>query len=103
MPRVRQARTRANRRRRAAARAFAIAPAPVAEPPKPPRGLKLKTVSRLTLLFALLCLGAFMAGRPPVAADGHFAFATAKAKPARAGRERLRNDNTRRVLFGLRR
>jgi len=103
MPRVKQGRTRTSRRRRTVARTLAIVPAPVAEPPKPPRGVKLKTVSRLTLLFALLCLGAFMAGRPPVAADGHFAFEAGKAKPARAVRERLRNDNARRVLFGLRR
>lgn len=30
--------------------------------------MKLKTVSRLTMLFALLCLGAFVAGRPPATA-----------------------------------
>ncbi len=36
--------------------------------------MKLKTVSRLTMLFALLCLAAFVAGRPP-------------ATPARAGFE----------------
>lgn len=103
MPRVKQGRRRGGRRRRAATRAFAIVPAPVAELPRPPRGVKLKTVSRLTLLFALLCLGAFMAGRPPVSADGHFAFAAGKAKPADAVRERLRNDDARRVLLGLRR
>jgi hypothetical protein len=36
----------------------------------PPRGIKLKTVSRLTMLFAAICLLAFMAGRPPGAASG---------------------------------
>lgn len=35
---------------------------------KPVRGMKLKTVSRLTMLFALLCLAAFIAGRPPAPA-----------------------------------
>jgi len=34
------------------------------------RGVKLKTVSVLTMAFALLCLGAFMAGRPMVSAAG---------------------------------
>lgn len=32
------------------------------------RGVKLKTVSLFTLLFALACLGAFVAGRPPASA-----------------------------------
>lgn len=101
MRRVNQGRKRANRRRRTAATAFAFTPVP--EPPKPRRGVKLKTVSRLTLLFALLCLGAFMAGRPPVAADGHFEFVASSANQPLAGRQGLRNDNARRVLFGLRR
>ena len=35
---------------------------------QPVRGVKLKTVSAFTMLFALACLGAFMAGRPPVVA-----------------------------------
>jgi len=39
-----------------------------AAPAKPPRGMKLKTVSRIVVLFALVCLGAFLAGRPPVSA-----------------------------------
>lgn len=48
---------------------LALGPAIVpAAPAKPPRGMKLKTVSRVTMLFALLCLGAFLAGRPPVSA-----------------------------------
>lgn len=37
---------------------------------KPPRGVKLKTVSNFTMIFALLCLAAFAAGRPPVSAAG---------------------------------
>lgn len=36
----------------------------------PPRGVKLKTVSRFTMLFAATCLLAFMAGRPPGAVPG---------------------------------
>ena len=36
--------------------------------PQPIRGVKLKTVSRGVMLFALICLAAFVAGRPPVAA-----------------------------------
>lgn len=32
------------------------------------RGVKLRTVSVFTMLFALACLAAFMAGRPPVSA-----------------------------------
>jgi hypothetical protein len=39
-----------------------------AAPAKPLRGMKLKTVSGITMLFALLCLGAFLAGRPPISA-----------------------------------
>ena len=47
---------------------LAIVPATAAE--KQVRGVKLKTVSTLTMAFALLCLGAFMAGRPSVSAAG---------------------------------
>jgi predicted enzyme related to lactoylglutathione lyase len=35
---------------------------------KPPRGLKLKTVSSLTMVLALFCLAAFAVGRPPALA-----------------------------------
>ncbi len=54
-----------------AAPKLAIVPAPVAE--KQARGVKLKTVSTLTMAFALLCLGAFMAGRPSASAAGPMA------------------------------
>jgi hypothetical protein len=40
-----------------------VAPRPAA---KPVRGLKVKTVSALTLAFSLLCLAAFAAGLPPL-------------------------------------
>jgi hypothetical protein len=36
--------------------------------PRPVRGVKLKTISRFVMLFALICLGAFWAGRAPMAA-----------------------------------
>jgi hypothetical protein len=74
MPRVNPRRQR-NQRRAELARKY-----PVAAPPrnpaeaKPIRGVKLKTVSWLTMLFALACLAAFMAGRPP-ASDGRSAVA----------------------------
>jgi hypothetical protein len=74
--------------------------------PEPVRGIKLKTVSRLTLLFALACLGAFVAGRPPVAAEWQ---APRKAQAAKSGLEgrserlALRNDDARRVALRLRR
>ncbi len=50
---------------------LAIVPAVAAE--KRVRGVKLKTVSTLTMAFALICLGAFMAGRPSVSAEGPIA------------------------------
>jgi hypothetical protein len=37
-----------------------------------PRGIKLKTVSRFILVFALVCLAAFAAGRPPASLAGSF-------------------------------
>jgi hypothetical protein len=67
------------------------------EEAKPVRGVKLKTVSAFTMLFALACLAAFMAGRPPVSAAGPAqgaAFLRKQASP-----QRLRHDNARR-LFG---
>lgn len=36
---------------------------------KPVRGVKLKTVSTFTMIVAILCLGAFLAGRTPVPAE----------------------------------
>jgi hypothetical protein len=37
---------------------------------KPARGVRLSTVSRITVLFALACLAAFTAGRPPLSPVG---------------------------------
>jgi len=100
--RMRQATTRANRRRRRTSRSvFAPVAAPVSVEQELPRGIKLKTVSRLTLLFAVICLGAFLAGRPPVAADGHAEAIVSHVTRIRAGRRALRNDDARRVLFSL--
>lgn len=44
--------------------------------PKPVRGVKLKTVSTWTMVFALACLAAFVAGRPPISAAGPFTAAS---------------------------
>ena len=59
-----QTRTRRRRARNRSARVdlAQVAPRPA---PKPVRGLKLKTVSALTLAVSLLCLAAFAASRPP--------------------------------------
>ena len=59
MPRISSRRSPRRRRSRAAKLDFA---APIVMPEeKPVRGVKLKTVSAFTMLFALLCLFAFMA------------------------------------------
>src|SRR5580704_13482604 len=47
-------------------------PTPIEE--KPVRGVKLKTVSTWTLVFGLLCVAAFAAGRPPASAAGSAAI-----------------------------
>ena len=63
------ARSRSLKKTRAQAAAQQLTiPFVVPMPPRPARGLKLKTVSRLMMLFALGCLAAFWAGRAPVAA-----------------------------------
>lgn len=47
-----------------------VQPAPLQVVEKPVRGVKLKTVSTFTIIFAVACLAAFMAGRAPaIAAD----------------------------------
>ena len=51
---------------------------------KPVRGVELKTVSRWTMLFAVLCLAAFAAGRPPVSAAGS-SQAAKKERPVFVG------------------
>ena len=75
MPNVATARrSTASSRARAASRPkpalvpIAALSAPSGE--KPVRGVKLKTVSTFTLIFALLCVLAFAAGRPPASAEG---------------------------------
>ena len=49
--------------------AVAIKSEPCQRKRRPVRGVKLRTVSTLTLLVALACLAAFIAGRPPVLAQ----------------------------------
>jgi hypothetical protein len=72
MPNVAVRRRRPRNSRRAMQPKLALVPAParVQVEEKPVRGVKLKTVSTLTLAFALLCVAAFAAGRPPASAAG---------------------------------
>ena len=102
MPHTGRKRRRAYARKKPAAWAFK--PAALIAEQKPPRGVKLKTVSRLTLLFALLCLGAFLAGRPSVPGDAGAnsgASGAGQTRSVPSARERLRNDNARRLFFSL--
>jgi hypothetical protein len=101
VPRIKEGRKRGSRKTGPTRSPFR--PVAVVTEPKPARGMKLKTVSRFTLLFALLCLGAFLAGRPPMPKDAIIASAQRRAKQVRAEQEALRNDNAGRVLFSLRR
>ncbi len=50
-----------------------LAVVPLAAEEERVRGVKLKTVSMLTMIFALVCFGAFMAGRPSASAAGPMA------------------------------
>jgi hypothetical protein len=67
---------------------------PLAHVPKPVRGMKLKTVSALTLAFSLLCLAAFIAGhtqaprsaRPLTDGDQRFASPGGRGISSRATR-----------------
>jgi hypothetical protein len=61
---------RKGRRKREQSCAEIMGTISVSEDTAPPRGVKLKTVSRFTMLFAAICLLAFMAGRPPAVATG---------------------------------
>jgi len=108
MPRTRRSTKRGAprgnvRRRRGCRSAFVPVESPAPVEQGPPRGVKLKTVSRFTMLFALICLGAFWAGRPPVAADAHFEATAGRPKRVGAARPELRDNDARRVLFSLRR
>lgn len=62
----RQTRRRLTRARGKRSARFAFALPALPPESKPVRGLKLKTVSALTLASSLLCLAAFAASRPPV-------------------------------------
>ncbi len=83
-----QARRKRRSKRNYRTRATPIPRVEVAqEETKPVRGVKLKTVSAFTMLFALSCLAAFMAGRPPVSAAGpcqSTAFQQKQTEPAAA-------------------
>src|SRR5580658_1346895 len=68
MPNVATRRTRPRNSRQSQAPKLALVPASVEA--KPVRGVKLKTVSTCTLVFALFCVAAFAAGRPPASAVG---------------------------------
>jgi len=92
MPRIKSRRSPRRRRSQAAKLDFA---APVTLPEeKPVRGVKLRTVSAFTMLFALLCLFAFMVGRvdvaatnqPPKTAKASTSISKAGHKHAAAGR-----------------
>jgi hypothetical protein len=87
MPRISSRRSPRRRRSRAAKLDFA---APIVMPEeKPVRGVKLKTVSAFTMLFALLCLFAFMAGRVDVAATNQSPKTTkASTSISKAGHKR---------------
>ena len=64
MPNVAAPRMRPRGSRKAQAPKLALVPTPTPAEEKPVRGVKLKTVSTFTLIFALLCVAAFAAGRP---------------------------------------
>jgi hypothetical protein len=92
-----QARRRRRSKQNCRRRAVPLPEADAQEEPKPVRGVKLKTVSAFTMLFALACLAAFMAGRPPVSAADPAQGAAFQQKEASP--QRLRHDDARR-LFG---
>ena len=94
MPQARRKRrSRQNYRRHATPISHEVAQ----EEAKPVRGVKLKTVSAFTMLFALICLAAFMAGRPPVSAAGRGEGTAFLHKQENL--QQLRHDDARR-LFG---
>jgi hypothetical protein len=66
----RRARSGNTRRRRAQAGARNCADPTAAKEQRQVRGVKLKTVSIWTMVFALAYLAAFVAGRPPISAAG---------------------------------
>ena len=78
MPRTGSSDQRPRRKARAVAHNVAKSTTPEK---KIPRGVTVKTLSRVTMLFALLCLGAFVAGRPPASASGAATSPTAKETP----------------------
>jgi len=63
---------------------------------RPVRGVKLKTASAFTMLFALACLAAFMAGRPPASAEAP--VTTKTFLPRRASKQPLRHNDARHLF-----
>ena len=94
MPPVKKKRTKRSYKQRAT-----IIPKVVVaqEESKPVRRVRLKTVSAFTMLFALACLAAFMAGRPPVSAAG--STESRESIQRQMHQPQLRHDDSRR-LFG---
>jgi hypothetical protein len=68
----------------------AVAPrsAKIQDEDKPIRGLKLRTVSAFTMTFALICLAAFVAGKPPVFRAGTSRSKTETLVESRAAADR---------------
>jgi len=80
MPGVTARRRSVRPRRSPARRRRAATGQIVASEMKPVRGLKMKTVSWLMMLFALVCLGAFLAGRS--SATGRNSTNPVRAEPS---------------------
>lgn len=77
---------------------FSMLPA-AQDAPRPARGVRLKVVSTFTMLFALLCLAALLAGRTemPVEAATDASYEPAVCSSCSARSTVLRNDDARRV------
>jgi hypothetical protein len=97
------AQTRKRRRRQNSLSQTAVAKAqdsPIEVTRKPVRGMKLRTVSAFTMIFAMACLAAFIAGRPPVSAAGP--VRGEESRPETAAARLLRHDNAGSLLRGRR-
>src|ERR1700691_1236350 len=88
MPKARSRRKGSRRGAHAVMATVVSAPTPIEQ--KPVRGVKLKTVSTWPLVFGLLCVAAFAAGRPPASAAG-----TAAVHGAKGGLHVSRTSNRR--------
>ncbi len=86
---------RSARRRDIPQQGLAMTPSTAPGEGKSVRGVKLRTVSLLTMAFALACLMAFMAGRPPASAANAERSVAVTQEAARAG---LGHDDAGRLL-----